>query len=366
MVRSLTFAYPGDLNTLTGGYLYDKQILLALEGMGWSVQRLSLNGEFPTTDPHTIERAARQLEAVPAQSHLVIDGLALGAMSDRIHTIAGRGFVALVHHPLCMESGIDPAAARTYEATEAKALAFADHVIVTSVETSQTIQTLFEIPSERISVVVPGLQRPAQMPVLTHAGHDRIRLLSVGSLIPRKGHTDLIKALTALEHLSWELRIVGDDQRDSHTANEIRQLIQQNGLINRVTLMGNLDTRALWDEYRNADVFVLASHYEGYGMAYAEAMLWGLPVIGTTGGAIPGTVGRDCGILIRPGDVQALTESIGRMIEQPDLRESMSRAAQAHAMGIPDWNGSARRFADILLRTGRRSTDPPVEDGRLS
>ena len=358
MVRELTFAYPGDLDTVTGGYLYDKQILLGLQKQGWAVHRLSLPDAFPDADQTVLEQAAVELSKVPPSSALVIDGLALGGMGELAQVFEQRGFIALVHHPLALESGISATLARKLQATEAAALACAKHIIVNSATTAHTLQSMFGIAPQRISIVVPGVDRPER--ALEHTAqritrkNHRVVLLSVGSIIPRKGYDVLINALADLIHLDWELRIVGDTERDAPTAQRLRQQIHALRLQDRVMLLGGVEPRALQTQYQQADIFVLASHYEGYGMAYAEAMQWGLPIIGTTGGAISQTVAPGCGLLVDPGDTEHLAQALRSLISQPELHAKMSRAALTHAQQLPDWDECARLFGQAVLKTCRQ------------
>ncbi len=354
MVRKLIFAYPGDLDTISGGYLYDKQIIKGLERQEWAVQRLSLPGAFPDATPAVLERAALHLSSIDPSSLLVVDGLALGGMGELARRFENHGFIALVHHPLALESGISAALAQKLRVSEAAALACARHIIVTSPTTAHTLQSMFDIASEKISIVVPGIERVFAATEPAARKNRRPVLLSVGSVIPRKGYDILVTALAGLTDLDWELRIAGDAERDTPTVQSLRKQIASLGLEDRVTLLGSIETQALQTQYQQADLFVLASHYEGYGMAYAEAMQWGLAVIGTTGGAIAQTVAPGCGLLVNPGDHQQLGQALRKLLAQPDLRAQMSRAALAHARELPDWDDCARLFGQIILETCRQ------------
>jgi glycosyltransferase involved in cell wall biosynthesis len=371
VARNLTFAYPGDLDTLTGGYLYDKHIIEALRHQGWHVDCLSLNGDFPQPDRQDLQNAVTQLAAVPAESHLVIDGLALGALGELAQQITHRraangttrhcGFIALVHHPLALESGISDATSRELATSEAAALRHAAHVIVTSDTTRRTVQSMFTLDTSRLTTVVPGTERsaglkqhsatrPRQRTDLS-ASPRKLVLLSVGSVIARKGYDILVQALAGLKHLDWELRIVGDAQRDRPTSEQLQQLIQHTGLQERIRLLGNLPQPDLETQYQAADVFVLASHYEGYGMAYAEAMLWGLPIIGTTGGAIAQTASAEGSLLVEPGNVSQLRQALQEVLTNHQQRARMAQASRDDGQQLPDWHTSAQRFANAILAT---------------
>jgi glycosyltransferase involved in cell wall biosynthesis len=173
-----------------------------------------------------------------------------------------------------------------------------------------------------------------------------INLLAVGAVVPRKGYDVLIEALGLLAALDWQLVIAGDCKRDRATAGELAATIARKHLEPRVCLAGAVNEHELAALYREADVFVLASRFEGYGMAYAEAIAHGLPVIGTRTGAVPDTVPADAGILVPPNDAAALAAALGAMIADAGLRERCSAAARAAPM--PTWEAAAQTFLDVL------------------
>lgn len=364
MARELTLAYPGDLNTLTGGYIYDKRILAELQTLGWVTHTLSLDAQFPNVDDSTKQQAAQILSQVDPSHILVIDGLALGALGQHAQKISDqRPFIALVHHPLALESGIDASTARTLMQTERDALALAQSVIVTSNITKQTLIDQYGVPAANISVIEPGVDRPIasgghqpsanQAPGKTTPSNAQptpktVRLLSVGALVPRKGFDVLIQALAQLSELDWHLTIVGDDQRAPSCTAHLRSLIEQHRLQDRIEMVGALPTEQLGIEYASADLFVLASRYEGYGMAYAEALAWGLPVIGTDGGAAAQTLSTPAAKVVAVNDIDALARALQSLMANPDKHLQMQQAARQHALSLPTWQASARQFAQAI------------------
>jgi glycosyltransferase involved in cell wall biosynthesis len=176
----------------------------------------------------------------------------------------------------------------------------------------------------------------------------QLNLLAVGSLVARKGYDVLLNALAMLRDQAWNLAIVGDPTRDSATAQALAERTRQLGLTGRVTFAGALSDEALGERYAAADLFVLASRFEGYGMAYAEAVARGLPVIGTTAGAIPGTVPAGAGLLVPPDDVAALSDALKLAITDHERRRRWSDASWAAARALPTWEDTARIFAHAL------------------
>jgi glycosyltransferase involved in cell wall biosynthesis len=173
-------------------------------------------------------------------------------------------------------------------------------------------------------------------------------LLSVGAVVPRKGFEVLIAAMARLAELPWRLTIAGDLTRDPDEAARLQASLSQHGVTGRVAVLGSVSSERLAALYDDADLFVLASRFEGYGMAYAEALSHGLPVIGTTAGAIPDTVPQEAGLLVAAGDVDALAAALRRVIADADLRRRLSDAAAAAAHMLPTWRQSGAIFATAL------------------
>jgi glycosyltransferase involved in cell wall biosynthesis len=175
-----------------------------------------------------------------------------------------------------------------------------------------------------------------------------VALLSVGIIVPRKGHDLLVAALATLGELPWRLSIVGDRGRDPAASARLDADILRHGLTARVVLEGAVSAERLAEFYSAADVFVLASRYEGYGMAFAQAIAYGVPVIGTTAGAIPETVPAGAGLLVPPDDVPALAAALQRLISDADERARLARNARAAARGLPTWAAAAAVFARAI------------------
>jgi len=230
-------------------------------------------------------------------------------------------------------------------ASERAALAAVQGVVVTSPSTARMVASDYPVPAERITIAKPGSD-PAP---LAHGSRDGVvQLLSVGAIVPRKGFDVLIAALATLIDLPWRLTIAGDRTRDPTASARLDADIAIHALGNRIAAPGAVSSQRLATLYAEADVFVLASRFEGYGMAYAEAVAHGLPVIGTVAGAIPDTVPPDTGLLVTPGDVTALAEALRRVIGDDSLRRRLAGAARAAAPQLPTWRQSAEIFAHAL------------------
>lgn len=342
-MKHLAFAIPGDIETPTGGYAYDRRIIAGLRKLKWKVDHVAFGNGFPFPEMDVRNTAMQKLNALRVQGPIVVDGLALGALPGAKFLRASHKLVALVHHPLALESGLTPDIAAELRSSERTALTGVRHVIVTSPSTARIVVAEYGVPEARVSIVLPGNDRA--LPAARH--HRTLKLLSVGAMVPRKGHDLLVAAFATLKDLNWSLTIVGPP-RDEITVAHVVEEIDRFELQDRVIVAGALLGDKLEALYNESDVFVLASRFEGYGMAYAEAISHGLPIVGTTAGAIPETVPADVGILVPPGDVTALAEALRLMISDRERRDRYAAAAQGAAAKLPTWDDAAQRFSDIL------------------
>ena len=199
MSRNFVFAVPGDLATPTGGYAYDRRMIAELKDLGWHAEVVDLGGEFPRPSAAVRAAARARLEAVPKDRCIVIDGLALGVLPDEAAALRDGKLVALVHHPLALETGLSPAQAEALRLSERAALASVRHVIVTGAATARVLAADYAVPPARISIALPGIDPVARArgsPARARAG--TVALLSVGALVPRKGYDVLLAALATI------------------------------------------------------------------------------------------------------------------------------------------------------------------------
>jgi glycosyltransferase involved in cell wall biosynthesis len=344
--RRLVLAYPGDLETRTGGYIYDRRLAIELEARGWAVERLSLGDGFPLPSPARLATAERELARVPDGTTVLVDGLALGAMPRQVERVCARlDLVALVHHPLCLETGLSPDDTAALERSERESLAAVRAVVVTSRRTADTLVSLMALPAAAITVAPPGTDAA---PVAGGSRDGKLRMLCVGTVIARKGQALLVEALAGVPG-RWELTIAGSLKADPATSTRLRAAIGEAGLDDRVRLVGELAPEALAAHYAASDLFVSASLYEGYGMALAEALARGLPIVAAAGGAVADTVPATAGLLVPPGDREALREALARCVGEPALLAWLREGALAERQRLPRWPDMAARVERVLL-----------------
>ena len=349
---SLTFAIPGDIDTLTGGYVYDKRLLAQLRALGTKVAHVELPAGFPFPSAEDVAATQRILQA--AQAPLLIDGLAFGALPESVIKTLPRPMAVLCHHPLGLETGLSAADSARLIANETAVLAHADHVIVTSPVTSGTLVRDFAVPPARITIAVPGTD-PAPQALAYGGGAGKVASLPVtlfaaGSIIPRKAYDVLVAALAGLSGLNWHLRIAGSPARATETAQALYTQIAAAGLGSRIDIIGELSRDKLAQEYASADVFVMPSLYEGFGMVLAEAMACGLPLVASTGGAAALTVPDNCALKVPPGDVTAMRAALQKIITDPALRHQLAQASWQHGRTLARWPDTAAIVASALER----------------
>lgn len=335
------FAIPGDLATLTGGYGYDRRIL----ALAPTLAHLQLPDGFPFPTDAAISDTLRLLRETGDSEALVVDGLALGALPPDAIAEFSKRLVAVVHHPLGLETGLDSETSRRLIANERATLVHARAVIVTSDTTAATLVADFAVPASKITVAEPGVDRATRA---RGSGAGAPSLLTVGSIVPRKGFDVLIDALTRLKCADWRLILVGSSERDRNCAAALRQQIEASGLGPRIAIEGEMGPERLAGFYDGADLFVLSSHYEGYGMVLAEAMARGLPIVMTTGGAAARTVPDAAALKVSPGDADALAGALAQALDDGALRWRLADESWRAGQRLPRWEDTAAKVRAVI------------------
>jgi glycosyltransferase involved in cell wall biosynthesis len=339
------FAIPGEIDTPTGGYIYDKRVLALLPTLGVDCRHVALPGGFPAPSARDLTETERILKSAPQGALLLIDGLAYGAMPAEMIARLERPIFALVHHPLHLEAGLGETRRAALFASEKAALALARHVIVTSRLTARLLTADFGVPAESITVAEPGTD-PA--PRASGCGSP-MQLLAVGAISPRKGYDVLIDALAPLASADWRLIIVGATDRAPEAVSDLKARIAAHGLGERVRLAGKVVPDTLERLYDTTDIFIQPSLFEGYGMVLAEAMARGLAIVCTTGGAAAETVPDGAALKVPPGDAAALGDAIRRAMTNKKLRKQLETASWDAGRVLPTWHETTRRIAASLM-----------------
>ena len=352
--KRFAFACPGAITganiAKTGGTLYDARILQELRLLGLDVQDIALPLSFPSPSFADLAHTAALLHQPFAA--LLIDGLAYGALPDALIDALPYPIIALVHHPLFLETGLSHEEQERLFASEKTALHNAAHIITVSETVAQHIVSHFQISRDKITLATPAFDEP----MLTNTSANpfdatRYNMLAVGAIIARKGYDVLVKALArAHEDLpaNCHLTIIGERGRDEETLQNLHALIATHNLTARIKIQGAVEPDVLSAYYHYADLFVSASRYEGFGMALCEAMAHGLPIITTTGGAVQNTVPDGAALKIASDDVEALVTALVTLSNEKDLQKTLRQNAMLAAQQFPRWEESAKMIADVL------------------
>ncbi len=352
-VGALHVVVPADVDDparTSGGNAYDRRICLGLPAAGRPVHRSTVAGTWPRPDAPARAELARLLAALPAGTDVLLDGLVACGVPEIVAPHAERLRLAvLVHLPLGDESGLAPDAAADLTARERATLHACAMVVATSSWAARRIVDVHGVAARRVHVVTPGVA-PAPLAAGSDLG---TRLLCVGSVTPTKGHDLLVDALARVADQDWTCRIVGPLTRDPAHVTAVRSLIARHGLGDRVRLTGPRDGPALGATYAAADLVVVPSRVESYGMVVTEALARGLPVLATAVDGVPDTLGRAPdgarpGVLVPPCDPDALAGALRRWLGEPELRSTLRGTARARRTALDGWEVTAQCLAQVL------------------
>jgi glycosyltransferase involved in cell wall biosynthesis len=348
---------------MTGGYIYDARIVDGLRARGRSVGVIDVAATGWPLDWRAGRRMLRALDrhrwAAVVVDELCHPALATAMLSGRLRrALRGAPLVLLVHHLRCSEPA--PWSVRSVALTVASlVLRTADRVVCSSETTARTVRRLAG-RGLAVGVVRPGrdtvrmagvVDRGGPAPI-TSSGDRRggggLRVLLVGHWTPRKGVLQAIEALRVLD-TNVSLDLVGEQDRDPVYAARVRHALSDPAVAGRVRVHGRISDEQLAALYAEADVLVLPSTHEGYGMVLAEALEAGLPIVATRVGAVPEVV-RDAleAELVPPDDVGALARALARLAADPGERVRRSRLARERAGALPRWSESIAAFEDEL------------------
>jgi glycosyltransferase involved in cell wall biosynthesis len=348
--RRLVFIVPGRIDTRTGGYEYDRRMIAGLRDRGWTVDVRELDDSFPEPTPSALDDAEATLAAIAGGTIVAIDGLACSAMPAVVERHRSRvSIVPIVHALIASEVGIDRATAARRAEDERRGLDCAARIVVAG---NALIEPLarYGIERSRIAIVTPGVDRA---PLARGSGvSGAVHFVTVATLNPGKGHEILFRALSRLTDRRWRLTCAGSTERHPETASRLRSILTTMRLADRVELVGELDASAVAALYDSADAFVLPTLSESYGLVVAEAIARGLPVLSTVTGAIPDLVGHGddaAGLLVPPGDVDALADALENVIDDACLRARLAENARRVRGRLPTWEDAVRVMDSLMV-----------------
>ncbi len=368
-VHAIVPAGIDDPSRPSGGNHYDRRVCCELAAAGWHVIEHQAAGDWPRPDGTAANGVARRLASVPDGALVLLDGLIASCLPTVLVPAAARlNLVVLVHLPLGLTNQDD-------RAGEAAVLGAARAVLTTSDWARTQLLALYPwLRPDAIRVARPGVDPAVAVP----GSATGQQLLCVAALIPGKGHDVLLAALAQLTDLPWRCRWVGSPDREPEHAARLRRQAVSAGIARRIRNSGPLTGPELAAAYAGADLLVLPSYLETYGMVVTEALARGLPVLASEVGGVPEALGDPAaGLLVRPGDPDALAGALRAWLSDARLRGRLRQAAGRRRGSLTSWSDTARRIGQVLAGlagpkdetrlaepAGRRPRTPCTEGGR--
>ena len=326
----LRLVVPANVDEPTGGNTYDLALADALRRGGDEV-------ELRRCAPSDLETVLRQ----PWQGPTLVDGLLACAQPD---AIAAARVGVLVHMPLALETGLPRDRAAELDRRERRTLHAAVRVITTSHWTARHLREHYDVGE--VAVAAPGVDAAP-----LGAGSDPPLLVQLASLVPHKDQLTVVAALAGVADLPWHARLAGPTDRDPAYAAAVRDAVHAAGLENRVDIPGTMPRDAAW---AGANLALLPSLVESFGMVVTEALARGVPAVVSAGGpeeALGVTAtGERPGIVVSAGDADALGRALRRWLTDERCRDSIRRAALARRVTLEPWDVTARRVREALTR----------------
>ncbi|MEU3626362.1 glycosyl transferase [Amycolatopsis coloradensis] len=331
----------------SGGNVYDRRLCDGLAATGVEVHEIAVRGNWPRPGTEARKVLARELAGLPDGSAVLVDGLVACGVPEVIVPAAQRLSIAvLVHLPLADETGLSPSLAAELDRLERETLGAVEAVVATSAWAARRLIEHHDLAPHRVHAVPPGVDKAE----ISSGSLDGTHLVCVANVTPRKGQGLLADALKSLKDLPWSCECVGAIRRETRYVERLRR----HTLGDRFTLTGPRTGEALEATYAAADLLVLPSRAETYGMVVTEALAHGIPVLATAVDALPDTLGQAPdgsvpGLLVPGEDVNALAAALRRWLTEPELRDRLRASARLRRETLTGWDTTARGVAAVLL-----------------
>lgn len=346
----------GDLNTLSGGYLYDRKLVAHLRARGDTVDIVSL--PWRNYGRHLLDNISRKFHRTLADTTVDVwledelnhPSLLVRPQKKNSHYTP---IISIVHH-LRGDEARPRWQNSFYRQVERSYLRGADAFIFNSHTTQQSVaRELSKQP--RGIVAYPGRDRlpadtsDAEIIRRTMKSHP-LRIAFLGNIIPRKGVHTLLEAIATLPSNCVFLQLIGRTDADTPYFHRLQKLVSRRQLTDRVQFFGRLSDSELVPQLRKSHILVVPSTYEGFGIVYLEAMGFGVPVIaGKRGGASEIVIHGKTGFLVDSEQPKLLANQLRHLCENRQLLQSLSLEAYARYQQFPTWDKSMTQIRNFLL-----------------
>jgi glycosyltransferase involved in cell wall biosynthesis len=342
---NLFFLIPGDIHSLTGGYLYNLRIIEGLEKIGYSVNFLSVPETF--SQKEETEMSCRdQFLQLENKSIVILDSLILGLIHKLIKEFNNRiQFLGLIHLPLSFPH---PGINKEYKLAdyEMESMQHVSHLIVTGRYMKDWLERA-GIQADKISVVEPGVDSFPEKRVYSELPRE---LLCIANYSEMKGQLLLLKALKILTGRRWILRLYGDRKMNPDYVAKLDSFIKNENLEDRIFINDSLQRNEISRAFLQADLFILPSYFESFGMALTESLAHGIPVLTSTAGNIPFTVPASMALFFEPGSSDDLAETLDKLLTDSKKYQSLCVAASKYHADALSWESAAEKFEQVIRR----------------
>ncbi len=336
MARPVLYITSSDYAVRTGGYVYNSRLVQVLRQQGVDLETHCLEQGFPMVPESERAALARRLAALPPHTLLLMDHVYLGRLLELFRQMP-HPIAAIFHHSDVMEhgTGSDEKGRRLFEAERAS-LSRADALLVSSDETARYVREQYGFSAHHIHAAVPGNDPVLRTAVGDYATNGGPRILSIGAVIPRKRYDYILDVASHLKTPGWTWNVAGDPSRYPGHLLRLQEKAESLGLTDRFTFLGDVADEELETLWQASDLYVAASHYEGYGMAIAEALRHGVPVVSTASGAV--STWAKAGVTSAPAeDAETMAQEIDRLISTPDRLHTLGDLAWTFGQTLPSW-----------------------------
>jgi glycosyltransferase involved in cell wall biosynthesis len=350
-----------DRDEPTGGNVYNRALATELRAVGIDVRLRKLAGPWPEGDASTHVMLARALRAAPA---CLVDGIVASGSPDVVAAAveASHAVTIMVHLPISDELSVQPGQRERYALLESRAVHAASGVLCSSRWAAAELSRRYG--RDDVGVAIPGVTPAAVARGSLASGP--ARLFSLASLTPTKDQLTLVRALARLADLPWTADLIGSDQADPEYAAQVRTEIGAAGLAERVMVPGTLGGQALDQKWDTADLLILPSRVETYGLVVVEALARGIPAVVSAGtGAVEALQegattdsAETPGTAVPPGDPERLAVVLRRWLTEPRLRHSWRQRALARRDTLPGWQQTAEAVLTYLNRPPKSPSTP--------
>jgi glycosyltransferase involved in cell wall biosynthesis len=347
------FFITGDIHSLTGGYLFNMHIINGLKQKGYTV--VVLGSDLKLNDKEGLERISRAgLEKLPLGACVIVDSIVLASLHQIVNEFRGRlKFLGLMHLPVSYD--ISSGVHGKLDNEELKALNHMELVIVTGRFTCDLLCNA-GLNRKKIMIVEPGTEH---FPRKRQYKSIPSELLCIANYSAVKAQDILVRGLSMLTAWNWTMHLFGDMEREPGYTTAIRLLIQQLKMENRIFMHGIAGRHEISRIYLNADLFVMPSLFESYGMALTESLAHGIPVVTTTAGNIPDTIPAGMGLLTEPANAGQLAEAIRSLFDEPSKYFALCSAASQYYRQARSWDQAVAEF-EVIIRNTIHLRPPPA------